>query len=119
MCVGVAGDGPLDIVFVGGSVSHLDVPREEPSYRRSLRTAGVDRAPDPIHTGECERAEGELTGIAVNVGARIAAAAVAGEVAVSSTVRDLVAGSGLTLVDRGVPAFKGAQQPWRLFAVAR
>jgi pimeloyl-ACP methyl ester carboxylesterase len=72
-----------------------------------------------LHTGECERVDGELAGIAVHVGARIAATAGAGEVVVSSTVRDLVAGSGLDLVDRGVHQLKGVEEPWRLFAVAR
>jgi class 3 adenylate cyclase len=71
-----------------------------------------------LHTGECERIDGALTGIAVNVGARIAATAGAGEVVVSSTVRDLVAGSGLMLIDRGVHQLKGVDEPWRLFAVA-
>jgi pimeloyl-ACP methyl ester carboxylesterase len=71
-----------------------------------------------LHTGECERVDGELAGIAVHVGARIAATAGAGEVVVSSTVRDLVAGSGLELVDRGVHQLKGVEEPWRLFAVA-
>jgi pimeloyl-ACP methyl ester carboxylesterase len=71
-----------------------------------------------LHTGECERVDGELAGIAVHVGARIAATAGAGEVVVSSTVRDLVAGSGLELVDRGLHQLKGVEEPWRLFAVA-
>ena len=72
-----------------------------------------------LHTGECERAGGGLTGIAVHTGARIAATANAGEVIVSSTVRDLVAGSGLGFVDRGVHRLKGIDTPWRLFAVTR
>lgn len=72
-----------------------------------------------LHTGECERVEGKLTGIAVNVGARIAATARAGEVVVSSTVRDLVAGSGIELIDRGEHQLKGVEEPWRLFSVAR
>jgi pimeloyl-ACP methyl ester carboxylesterase len=72
-----------------------------------------------LHTGECERVDGQLAGIAVHVGARIAATAGAGEVIVSSTVRDLVAGSGLELIDRGVHQLKGVEEPWRLFAVAR
>jgi pimeloyl-ACP methyl ester carboxylesterase len=70
-----------------------------------------------LHTGECERVGDELAGIAVHVGARVAATAGAGEVLVSSTVRDLVAGSGLELVDRGVHQLKGVAEPWRLFAV--
>jgi class 3 adenylate cyclase len=72
-----------------------------------------------LHTGECERVDGQLAGIAVHVGARIAATAGAGEVIVSSTVRDLVAGSGLELIDRGVHQLKGVEEPWRLFAVVR
>jgi class 3 adenylate cyclase len=72
-----------------------------------------------VHTGECERVDGELAGIAVHVGARIAATAGAGEVVVSNTVRDLVAGSGLELVDRGVHQLKGVAEPWRLFTVTR
>jgi pimeloyl-ACP methyl ester carboxylesterase/class 3 adenylate cyclase len=72
-----------------------------------------------LHTGECERVDGELAGIAVHVGARIAATAGAGEVVVSSTVRDLIAGSGFELVDRGVHHLKGVAEPWRLFTVAR
>jgi len=72
-----------------------------------------------LHTGECERAGGGLTGIAVHTGARIAATANAGEVIVSSTVRDLVAGSGLGFVDRGVHRLKGIDTPLRLFAVTR
>ena len=72
-----------------------------------------------LHTGECERVGGELAGIAVHLGARIAATAGAGEVLVSSTVRDLVAGSGLELVDRGVHELKGVAEPWRLFGVGR
>lgn len=71
-----------------------------------------------LHTGECERVQGDLAGIAVHVGARIAATAGAGEVVVSSTVRDLVAGSGLELIDRGAHQLKGVDEPWRLFAVA-
>ena len=62
-----------------------------------------------LHTGECERVDGQLAGIAVHVGARIAATAGAGEVIVSSTVRDLVAGSGLELIDRGVHQLKGVE----------
>ncbi len=70
-----------------------------------------------LHSGECERANGKLTGIAVHAGARIAATAGAGEVVVSSTVRDLVAGSGLLFVDRGAHDLKGIDEPWRLFQV--
>jgi pimeloyl-ACP methyl ester carboxylesterase/class 3 adenylate cyclase len=68
-----------------------------------------------LHTGECERVGNDLAGIAVHVGARVAALAAAGDVLVSQTVRDLVAGSGLALEDRGTYALKGVPNEWRLF----
>jgi class 3 adenylate cyclase len=71
-----------------------------------------------VHTGECERHEGKLTGIAVPVGARVASAAAPGEVLVSGTVKDLVAGSGLEFEDRGVHELKGVPGEWRLYAVS-
>ncbi|HZO62707.1 MAG TPA: adenylate/guanylate cyclase domain-containing protein [Gaiellaceae bacterium] len=70
-----------------------------------------------LHTGECEILEDKVTGIAVSIGARVAAEAGAGEVLVSQTVRDLVAGSGLEFDDRGVAALRGVPGDWRLFAV--
>ena len=72
-----------------------------------------------VHVGECELHEGKLSGIAVNIGARIAASARAGEVMVSSTVRDLVAGSGLTFEDRSYREFKGVAGTWHLYAANR
>jgi class 3 adenylate cyclase len=71
-----------------------------------------------LHTGECEVADGKIAGIAVSIGARIAAAAAPSEVLVSSTVKDLVAGSGLTFDDRGTHELKGVPGEWRLYAVA-
>jgi pimeloyl-ACP methyl ester carboxylesterase len=70
-----------------------------------------------VHTGEVERSDEELRGLAIHIGARVGAAAGAGEVLVSRTVADLVAGSGLTLSDRGEHDLKGVPGPWRLFAV--
>ena len=70
-----------------------------------------------LHTGEVELADGKVAGIAVNIGARVAGTAGAGEVLVSGTVRDLVAGSGLAFEDRGTAALKGIPGEWRLFAV--
>ena len=61
----------------------------------------------------------DLAGIAVHVGARVAALAAPGEVLVSQTVRDLVAGSGLALEDRGTHALKGVPNEWRLFRAVR
>jgi class 3 adenylate cyclase len=69
-----------------------------------------------VHTGECEVIGPKLGGIAVHIGARIAASANAGEVLVSHTVKDLVAGSGLRLEDRGVHVLRGIPGEWRLFA---
>jgi pimeloyl-ACP methyl ester carboxylesterase len=70
-----------------------------------------------LHTGECEVMGDRVGGIAVHTGARVMAAAGAGEVLVSSTVKDLVAGSGIEFEDRGVHALKGVPGEWRLFAV--
>jgi class 3 adenylate cyclase len=72
-----------------------------------------------LHTGECEVADGKVAGIAVHTGARVAARAGAGEVLVSSTVKDLVAGSGITFVERGTHELKGIPGEWRLFALER
>jgi class 3 adenylate cyclase len=70
-----------------------------------------------VHTGECERFDEKLAGIAVNVGARVSGEAGPGEVLVSSTVKDLVAGSGIHFEDRGERELKGIGA-WRLYAVA-
>jgi class 3 adenylate cyclase len=70
-----------------------------------------------LHTGECEAGDGKIVGIAVSIGARIASLAGPGEVLVSSTVKDLVAGSGLAFEDRGEHELKGVEDRWRVFAV--
>jgi class 3 adenylate cyclase len=70
-----------------------------------------------LHTGECEREAGKLTGIAVHIGARVAALAQPGEVLLSRTVKDLVAGSGIEFDDRGDQQLKGVPGEWRLYAV--
>ena len=70
-----------------------------------------------LHTGEVELADGKVAGIAVNIGARVAGLADAGEVLVSGTVRDLVAGSGLEFEDRGAASLRGVPGEWRIFAV--
>ena len=72
-----------------------------------------------LHTGECEVTDGKIAGIAVSIGARISSLAVPGEVLVSSTVKDLVAGSGIQFEDRGEHQLKGVPDAWHLFAVAR
>jgi len=72
-----------------------------------------------LHTGECETIEGKIGGIAVHLGARVAASAEPGEVLMSSTVKDLVAGSGLAFSDRGVHELKGIPGEWHLYAAER
>jgi pimeloyl-ACP methyl ester carboxylesterase len=88
------------------------------AIRDGLHALGVEiRA--GLHTGECEIIGGKVGGIAVHTGARVAARAAPGEVLVSGTVRDLIAGSGIELEDRGVHALKGIPGEWRLLAVVR
>jgi class 3 adenylate cyclase len=70
-----------------------------------------------IHTGECEVIGEKIAGIAVNVGSRVASLATPGEVLVSSTVKDLVAGSGIEFEERGEHEMKGVPGTWRLYAV--
>ena len=84
------------------------------AVRDALRPLGIEiRA--GLHTGECEWSGEKLSGIAVHVGARVAGLAEAGEVLVSRTVKDLVAGSGLTFVDRGEHELKGVSDRWQIF----
>ena len=71
-----------------------------------------------IHTGECERIDRKLNGIAVHLGARIVAEAAAGDVLVSGTVKDLVAGAGFVFRDRGARRLKGMPDRYRLFDVS-
>jgi len=97
-------DGPARAVRCAGAV------------RASLRRLGlVVRA--GVHTGECEQVDGKLAGVAVVIGARISASADEGEILVSATVRDLVAGSGLEFEERGERELKGVPGSWRLYAV--
>jgi pimeloyl-ACP methyl ester carboxylesterase/class 3 adenylate cyclase len=70
-----------------------------------------------LHTGECELVDGKVAGIAVHTGARVASNAQPGEVLVSSTVKDLVAGSGIAFHDRGLHELKGIPGEWRLYVV--
>lgn len=85
--------------------------------RDAVRRLGLEvRA--GVHTGEVELTREDVQGIAVHIGARVAALADAGEVWVSSVVRDLVPGSGLVFEDRGTHRLKGVPDEWRLFSVA-
>ena len=162
----VVGDGPLDLVFVHGWISHIEhavrlgdrrwhdlldayyrVVRQELAQFRgreidsagdgvfasfdgparaircacALRTAvhGLGLAVRVgVHTGECEVIGPKIGGLAVHIGARVSDAAEVNDVLVSSTVKDLVAGSGIHFEDRGTHALKGVPGEWRLFAVA-
>jgi class 3 adenylate cyclase len=99
-------DGPARAIACASAI--LDGVRE---FGLTLRAG--------LHTGECEIADGKVAGIAVHTGARVAARAKSDEVLVSSTVKDLVAGSGLAFSERGTHELKGIPGEWRLFAVAR
>jgi len=86
------------------------------SVRDSLSAIGLEvRA--GVHTGECELSDGKIVGIAVSIGARISSLAGPGEVLVSRTVKDLVAGSGLRFDDRGEHQLKGIPDRWHLFGL--
>jgi pimeloyl-ACP methyl ester carboxylesterase len=96
-------DGPARAIRCAGSITE------------SVRELGLEvRA--GLHTGECEVMGGKVGGIAVHIGARVAKEAQPGEVLVSSTVKDLVAGSGIDFVDRGRHELKGVPGDWHLWA---
>jgi len=71
-----------------------------------------------VHTGECELIDGKPGGLAINIGARIAGLARPSEVLVSETVKNLVAGSGITFEDRGARQLKGVPDEWRIWAAS-
>jgi class 3 adenylate cyclase len=85
------------------------------AVREAVRPLGVE-ARAGLHTGECELLGDDIAGMAVHIAARVSAAAAPGEVLVSSTVKDLVVGSGLEFADRGAHELKGVPGEWRLFA---
>ena len=83
---------------------------------RAVRTLGLELRTG-VHTGECEVAGDKIAGIAVHVGARVMSHAGPGETVVSTTVKDLVAGSGIEFADHGTHTLKGVPGEWRLFRV--
>lgn len=88
------------------------------AIRKGIKPLGLEvRA--GLHTGECELIGEKVGGIAVHTCARVAAKATPGEVLVSRTVKDLVAGSGIEFVDRGIEHLKGIPGEWQLFAVKK
>jgi class 3 adenylate cyclase len=84
---------------------------------RAVHMLGID-VRTGVHTGEIELRGDDIGGIAVHVGARVMSCAGPGEVLVSRTVRDLVAGSGLTFMDRGEHELKGVPDRWQLYSAA-
>src|ERR1044071_5048706 len=87
------------------------------AIRDAVQALGIEvRA--GLHTGECEIRGDDIGGIAVHIGARVSALAGPNDVLVSTTLRDLVIGSGLEFEDRGGHELKGVPGEWRLFAVA-
>jgi pimeloyl-ACP methyl ester carboxylesterase len=97
-------DGPARAIRCAGEISD------------AVRPLGIEIR-SGVHTGECEQRGGDLGGMAVHIGARVAATAGPGETLVSSTVKELVVGSGIEFDDRGVETLKGVPGEWRLFAV--
>lgn len=95
-------DGPARAIRCAGAI------------RNSVRSLNLE-VRCGLHTGECELLGNDLAGIAVHTGARVAGLAAPGEILVSQTVRDLVAGSGLTFENRGTHALKGIPNEWCLF----
>jgi pimeloyl-ACP methyl ester carboxylesterase len=98
-------DGPARAVRCGIALS------------RELRSAGIE-VRSGVHTGEVEKMGEKVGGLAVHIGARVMALAQPGEVLVSSTVKDIVAGSGLRFDERGTQVLKGVPGEWRLFSAA-
>ncbi len=118
----LAGFGGREIDRAGDAIlATVDGPSRAIHCARAIGRASADlglRVRAGVHTGEVELADGAVRGLAVHVAARIAALAGPGEVIVSSTVRDLVAGSGFTLRDRGVHELKGVPEARQVYAVA-
>jgi class 3 adenylate cyclase len=135
----VVGEGPEDLMLVSG-FSNIEYAWLYPSLARFLarlasfsRLILMDRCAQGIieavralgfeiragvHTGEVEADGARVRGVAVHLGARIAAEARASQVLVSSTVRDLTAGSGLIFEDAGEHRLKGFEQPWQLYVAS-
>jgi class 3 adenylate cyclase len=131
----VVGEGERDFLFVHGFAGNLEAEAERAEMvawidritqfarlitfdrRGTVRSLGLE-VKIGLHTGECERVDGKIGGLPVNIGARVAANAGAGEVVVSSTVKDLVAGSEIQFDDRGEHELKGVPGSWRLYSVS-
>ena len=115
--------------FSGHEVHTAGTDSSRRSIRLGTRSSAPARPPPPsarsawrsgagVHTGEVERSDGDVQGLAVHIGARVSALAGAGEVFVSSTVKELVVGSGLEFLDRGEHDLKGVPGVWHVYEVA-
>jgi pimeloyl-ACP methyl ester carboxylesterase/class 3 adenylate cyclase len=111
--VKTVGDGFLATFDGPARAIHCALAAEQ-----GVRDLGI-RIRAGLHTGECERMGDDIGGMAVNIGARVAALAGPGDVLVSRTVKDLVVGSGIEFSERGERVLKGVPGAWRLFAVER
>ena len=109
--VRTTGDGMLATFDGPARAIHCAV-----AVRDAVRNIGLEMRAG-LHTGEIELMKDDLSGIAVHIGARVSAMARPGEVLVSRTVKDLVAGSGLTFEDRGPQTLKGVPDQWEVYAV--
>ena len=110
--VNTAGDGFLATFDGPGRAIHCAI-----AIRDAVRALAIDVRLG-VHTGEIEVRDNDVAGLAVHIGARVADTASAGEVLVSSTVKDLVAGSGIEFEDRGEHQLKGVPGAWHLYSVA-
>jgi class 3 adenylate cyclase len=111
--IDTAGDGFLAIFDQPAQAIHCACAISD-----AVRQLGIEiRA--GLHVGECEAVGDKIRGIAVHIGARVAALAASGEILLSSTVKDLVAGAGIRFEDRGRHVLKGIPGEWQLFAVTR
>lgn len=113
--------GGHEVKTVGdGILATFDGParavRAAAAIRNGVGATGLELRAG-IHAGEVEVQQDDIAGLAVHIGARISALANAGEILVSSTVKDLVVGSGLTFDDRGIQVLKGVPGEWRVFLV--
>jgi DNA-binding NarL/FixJ family response regulator len=118
----IEGHGGREIKTTGdGFLALFDAPlraiRCALAIREELRTEGIE-VRIGVHAGEVELRDNDVGGIAVNIGARVAATGSAGDVVVSSTVKDLVAGAGIPFDDLGAHELRGVPDRWRLFSVA-
>jgi class 3 adenylate cyclase len=114
-------DGRLEDTAGDGILATFDGParavRCASRFRDDVRRSGLD-VRCGLHTGEITRRADGVAGLAVHIGARVGALAAPGEVLVTRTVRDLVAGSGITFEERGEHELKGVPDTWALYAVS-